>query len=104
MPEDYPDSVEYETKDGSARGQSEPDPDAAEHDLLAIVADLEHVPIDELPSFYREAGHFVAELFETPPSDGSQMEITFSYAGYRVTINRKGDVKLVDVKRTAEEE
>lgn len=99
MPEDYPDRVEYETKDGIARAQIEADPNTAEHDLLAIVADMECVAIDELPSFYNEAGHFVEELFETPPSEAAQMEITFSYAGYRVTLNRKGEVKLVYAKR-----
>jgi len=82
----------------------DPDPKTAEHDLLEIVADLEGVVIDELPSFYTEVDHFVEMLFENPPSPASQMEITFSYAGYRITMDWRGDVKVVAVKRPMADE
>jgi hypothetical protein len=75
----------------------------AEYDLLELVADLEGVEIDELPSLYTQVGHFVETLFENPPSPESQMEITFSFAGYRITVMQNGDVKLVPVKETLEE-
>lgn len=103
MSGDYPGRVEYRTKDGIVRAVVTPDPDTAEHDLLAIIADVERVAIDELPAFYTQAGHFVEELFQTPPSEEAQMEISFSYAGYRVTLNRSGDLKLVDVKESMNE-
>jgi hypothetical protein len=103
------DSVERGRSDPSekphvVRTTIDPDPQTAEHDLLEIIADLEGCAIDELPSFYTEADHFVEILFENPPSPAAQMEITFSYAGYRVTMNWRGDVELVAVKRSIVEE
>jgi hypothetical protein len=74
-----------------------PDPDAAEYDLLEIIAEMEGVGMDELPSLYTEVDHFVETLFEDPPSPDAQMEIRFSYAGYRITITQGGRVKLVPV-------
>jgi hypothetical protein len=74
-----------------------PDPDAAEYDLLEMIAEMEGVNIDELPSLYTEVDHFVETLFEDPPSPSAQMEIRFSYAGYRITVTQGGGVKLVRV-------
>jgi|AntRauTorcE11898_2_1112593.scaffolds.fasta_scaffold23260_1 hypothetical protein len=79
------------------------DSSTAEYDLLEIIADLEGREIEELPSLYTEVGHFVETLFEVPPSPAAQMEIRFSYAGYRITIAQSGTVKLVPVKETLEE-
>jgi hypothetical protein len=79
----------------------EPDPESAEYDLLAIVAELEGRAIDELPSLYTSVDHFVERLFEQPPAPEAQMEIEFSYAGYRITLGQNGDVTLVRVKDSA---
>lgn len=100
MVDDSVDRVEYRRKDGIVRAQIRPDPSTAEYQLLAIVADIEGCQIDGLPSLYDEVAHSVEELFETPPSDRAQMEIAFSYAGYRVTLTRAGEMKLVEVKRS----
>ena len=75
-----------------------PDSDTAEYDLLELLAELEGVEMDELPSLYTEIDHFVETLFEDPPSSGAQMEIRFSYAGYRITVTQDGGIKLVSVK------
>lgn len=80
-----------------------PDADTAEYDLLEIIATLEGKDIEELPSLYTQVNHFVESLFEDPPSRESQMEIRFSYAGYRITIMQNGEVKLVPVKETIED-
>lgn len=88
---------------GVVRDHITPDADTAEYDLLEIIATLEGKDIEELPSLYTQVNHFVESLFEDPPSPESQMEIRFSYAGYRITITQSGDVKLVPVKETIEE-
>jgi len=75
-----------------------PEADTAEYDLLEILAELEGVDMDELPSLYTEVDHFVEALFEDPPSSSAQMEIRFSYAGYRITVTQDGGIKLVGVK------
>jgi uncharacterized membrane protein len=71
--------------------------DAADVDFLNIVAELEGVPVSELPSLYDEVDHAVENLFKTPPSSNAQMEICFSYAGYRVTIDQQGLVKVLKI-------
>jgi len=82
------------------RASIEPDPGAAEHDLLELIAESEGKAIEELPPFYDQVDHFVELLFKRPPSPESQMQIAFSYAGYRVTVNQKGEVTLLNVKRS----
>ena len=74
------------------------DPDDAEFELLEIVAELEGTEIERLPSLYTRVDHFVEALFEDPPTDEAQVEITFSYAGYRIALDQAGNVSLVPVK------
>ena len=78
----------------------DPNPETAEYDLLAIVAELEGVEITDLPSLYDHVDHFVERLYETPPSAKAQLELSFSYAGYRITLLQGGDVTLMNVKQS----
>ena len=78
----------------------DPNPETAEYDLLAIVADLEDTEITDLPSLYEQLDHFVEQLYETPPSPKAQLELSFSYAGYRITLTQGGDVTLMNVKQS----
>lgn len=80
-----------------------PDPKTAEYDLLVVLADHEGVEIDELPSLYSVVDQFVGAMFDEPPSETAQLEMTFSYAGYRVTVTQGGHVTLVPVKESIEE-
>ena len=79
------------------------DPMDAELELLEIIAKLENTKIDRLPSLYTRVDHFVEALFEDPPAKEAQMEITFSYAGYRISLNQTGEVTLVPVKHSMTE-
>jgi hypothetical protein len=78
----------------------DPDPETAEYDLLAVLADQEGVEMDELPSLYETIDEFVEGMFRNPPSREAQLEMTFSYAGHRVTVNQSGHVTLVPVKES----
>lgn len=80
----------------------EPDPETAEYDLLEIIADLDGVDITDLPSLYDQMDHFVETLFETPPAPEAQLELSFSYAGYRISVDQTGAVTLVNVKNPVE--
>jgi len=91
---------ERETESDVERRTIAPDPTTSEYDLLEVVAELEGCDINDLPSLYDEVEHVVETLFRTPPSNSSQMEITFSYAGYRITIHHDGSVKIVPVKES----
>ena len=85
---------------GIIRRRIDPDPATAEYDLLEIIAELEGSEIEGLPSLYNEVEHVVETMFKTPPSERAQIEVSFSYAGYRVSIDRHGVVELVPVKKS----
>ena len=91
---------EHTNDSGTMRREIAPDPETAEYDLLEILAEVEGCEIEDLPALYNEVEHVVETLFRTPPSVAAQMSISFSYAGYRITIDRNGTVQLVDVKGT----
>jgi hypothetical protein len=92
------DDTNWESDTGIVRRQISTDNDTVEVELLEIVAELEGVAEDELPSMYHELDQVVETLYETPPSTEAQMELSFSYAGYRIRMNQAGDVELVKVK------
>ena len=102
MSDSQPEDPEGGLTDGSGivRRQITPDPATSEYDLLEILAEIEGCAIEELPSLYNEVEHVVETLFKTPPSAAAQMSIAFSYAGYRITIDRNGTVQVVSVKDT----
>jgi len=79
------------------------DPRDAELELLEIVAELEDAEIERLPSLYTRVDHFVEALFDDPPAEEAQMEIAFSYAGYRISLTQSGEATLVPVKRSMTE-
>jgi hypothetical protein len=85
---------------GIVRRRISTDPAEAEFDLLAVIADLEGTTEEDLPSLYHELDHVIETLFETPPSPESQLQIAFSYAGYRITMDQRGTVELVKVKES----
>ncbi|SEW24620.1 HalOD1 output domain-containing protein [Halobacterium jilantaiense] len=76
----------------------EPDPQTAEYDLLTVLADHEDIEMDDLPSLYSVVDQFVGGMFDDPPSESAQLEMTFSYAGYRITVTPGGHVTMVPVK------
>lgn len=87
---------------GIFQREIDPNPETAEYALLEFIAEREGVAMDELPSLYDHVDHFVEALFEDPPAESAQMEIEFSYAGYRVTLSQEGHVTLVEVKKSME--
>jgi len=82
---------------GIVRAQLEPQSETADNEFLELVARLEGVDATELPSLYHEVDHAIENLFRRPPSPDAQMEISFSYAGYRATIDQRGNVRLIRV-------
>lgn len=81
----------------------EPDSNTSEYAFLQLIADAEGVEIEALPSLYGEVDHFLETLFCDPPSKKAQMELRFSYYGYRVTVDQTGHVTLVRVRETVPE-
>lgn len=79
------------------------DPSAAEYAFLEVVADLEGVEIDALPSLYERLDHLVELLFENPPAREAQIELAFSYSGYRVQLTQGGQLTMLDVEGSVED-
>lgn len=102
MAEDETSNVDVD-ENGILQFHIDPDPETAEYDLLAVLAEHEDVEIDELPSLYSVVDQFVGTMFDNPPSETAHLEMTFSYAGYRVTVTQGGHVTLVPVKESMEE-
>ena len=96
------DPSEQMADEDTARVRIEPNSESAEYELLAIVAELGDTDIESLPSFYEQAGHFVEMIFQNPPAPEAQMEISFSYAGYRIRITQLGQVTILKVKESIE--
>lgn len=86
------------SENGILQFDIEPDPGNAEYDLLSVLADHEGVGMDELPSLYSVLDQLVGEMFDDPPSESAQLEMAFSYAGYRITVTQGGHVTMVPVK------
>lgn len=62
--------------------------------VLESIATVEGVDVTELPPVYERIGHILDGVFDDPPIDEAQVEVTFSYHGYRVTVNQNGTVTL----------
>lgn len=75
-------------------------PEDVEYELLELIAELDETEIEQLPSLYKQVDHLVEHLFRNPPVPAAQVELTFSYAGYRITIDQTGRVTVVAVKRS----
>jgi hypothetical protein len=65
--------------------------------IAMAVADIEDKEVDELESLYQTVDHVVDHIFSDPPKPGAQVEVAFSYEGYRITIDQEGVVTFVKV-------
>lgn len=65
--------------------------------VAETVAELRGSEPDELPATYNCIDGMLDELYADPPSAEAQMEVSFTYAGYRVTVEQDGTAKFVAV-------
>jgi len=65
--------------------------------IVETVADLEGVDSDELPSLYDTIDHMADNLFSDPPTARAQVQITFTYAGYRITLSQDGSATVLKI-------
>jgi hypothetical protein len=82
------------TGDSVTRTRIDPDVETAEYELLALVARVRGVDIDDLPLLYTQIDNIVKQLFSTPPAVGAEMVVSFSYADCRVTLTQDGSVTI----------
>lgn len=66
--------------------QSQPNVDVTE-----TVAELKNTESDELAPLYDCIDHIIDNIFSEPPRDEADVEISFNYEGFRITINQDGN-------------
>jgi hypothetical protein len=71
---------------------AEPATQIAEH-----VATLSDCDVESLASTWETFGHVVDDLFEEPPAPRAQVQVTFTYEGYRITVDQNGHATFVAV-------
>lgn len=58
--------------------------------LVEAIADLSGSDEIELPQLYSCVNEMVEHFFRSPPPAKAKAELTFSYAGYRITLYQDG--------------
>jgi len=69
-------------------------------EVATAVADIEGTDPTELSTMYECVDGMLDELFSTPPADEAQMEVTFSYANYRIPVEQDGFAEFVKTETT----
>ncbi|WP_440771316.1 HalOD1 output domain-containing protein [Natronorubrum sp. DTA28] len=62
--------------------------------VVEIIADLEGVETLELPPLYSTVNDLLGEFASNPPASGANVEITFTYEGYRITVYQTGLIEV----------
>lgn len=73
----------------------DPSPAAVEVSFLETVAEVEGCDVDDLPRLWPALGSVLERGFATPPADATELRLEFTYAGYRVRLDRTGHATLV---------
>ncbi|ELY97441.1 HalOD1 output domain-containing protein [Natrialba asiatica] len=73
----------------------DPDGDNPSVQVVEEIMDFEGADATELPTIYDCIDGMLNELFSNPPSPEAQMEVKFSYHGYRITVKQNGNAKFV---------
>lgn len=77
--------------------QFDPNDCTPETDVVSAVADLEDKDPTALTPLYPTIDDVISNIFAEPPAPESQVEITFTYEGYRITIHQDGKAEFVKV-------
>lgn len=74
------------------------DVDNPASEIATIVADIEGKDHAELATMYEIADHIIDHLFSTPPASEAQFKVSFSYEGYRITVDQEGALELMNTE------
>lgn len=84
-------------EDTIVRWHFDPDETDPGTTVAEAVAELEGCDTTDLTPLYDCIDRMVGHLFTDPPSAEAQAEVTFSYEGYRITVDQDGWARLVSV-------
>lgn len=66
--------------------------------VAEIIADLEGTSAKNLTSTYDHLDHVLDYIFRNPPVPEAQVQISFSYEGYRITVQQDGTAQFVRIE------
>ena len=76
----------------------DPEGDDPNMKVLAVISDLEDCDPRDCSPLYTTIDDVIADIYEDPPSPDADVEITFSYEGYRITLRQDGRAEFVPVE------
>lgn len=76
--------------DDGVRTSFDPDQNQPNVDITEQVAELKGVDSDELSPLYDSIDHVVDNIFSSPPDPEADVEVSFSYEGFRITVSQDG--------------
>lgn len=66
--------------------------------IAELVADIEDRSITELSTMYGCVDGVLDQIFSNPPSPEAQMEVKFSYEGYRISVEQNGNARFIKIE------
>ena len=70
------------------------DPNVA---VVSALAEIERTPVEELPPLYDCIDHILEHLYSNPPADEADVQISFTYNDYRITVEQDGKARFAPV-------
>lgn len=74
------------------RGTIDPTTEEVELTFLELVADVADCELDDLPRLWPTLGDVLRHAFATPPAESADLELEFTYFGYRIHVDRAGTI------------
>ena len=91
------DSAGSPDESGIVHWEFDTDSDDPAVDVAEVIAELENCEGTSLASMYDCIDGTIADLFSNPPAPEAQVQVKFSYEGYRVTINQDGSATFLKI-------
>ena len=66
--------------------------------VIAVISELEDCDPRDCSPLYTTIDDVIDDIYEDPPSPDADVEITFSYEGYRITLRQDGRAEFVPVE------
>lgn len=79
------------------RRQLEKDGENPAVQVSEIVAALKGAHVREMGTIYDCVDDVLDRVFSNPPSPGAEVEVNFTYEGYRVTVEQNGTATFVRI-------
>lgn len=77
--------------------QLDPSDPTPETDVVTVIAELEGADPADLSPLYSTIDDVISDVFSEPPAPEAQVQLTFTYEDYRITIHQDGSAEFVKV-------